>query len=131
MKAQVSVEFLMVIGIGIIIVSSYVVYSYHAIYSYKVNTDISITKDALKKISENSNFVFQQGKPAKHTITICLPETITECSLNNTVLACYLGDKLIESTSEVNLTGWIPNTSGCYEIKLVAEDNYVNLVRPE
>ena len=131
MKAQVSVEFLIVVGIGIIIVSSYVLYSYNAIYSYKINTDVSITKDALKKISENSKFVFNQRKPAKHTITICLPETITNCSLNNTILACYIGDKLIEDTSEVNLTGWIPNNSGCYEIKLVAEDNYVNLVNPE
>ncbi|MCK4730057.1 MAG: hypothetical protein KAT28_01955 [Candidatus Aenigmarchaeota archaeon] len=131
MKAQVSIEFLMVVGIGIIIVSSYVVYSYHAIYSYKINTDVSITKDALKKISENSNFVFNQRKPAKHTITICLPETITGCSLNNTILACHIGDKMIYETSEVNLTGWIPNNSGCYEIKLVAEDTYVNLVKPE
>lgn len=131
MKAQVSVEFLIIVGIGIIIISSYVIYSYQAIYSYKINTDISITKDSLKKIIENSKFVFNQRKPAKHTITVCLPETITNCLLNNTLIICYLGDKMIYETSEINLTGWIPNNSGCHEIKLVAEDNYVNLVNPE
>ncbi|RLI99379.1 MAG: hypothetical protein DRP06_03585 [Candidatus Aenigmatarchaeota archaeon] len=114
-----------------IIIASYTIYSYQAICSYKINTEISITNDALKKISENSKFVFNQKKPAKHTITICLPESITNCSINNTILSCYLGDKLIEHTSEVNLTGWIPNISGCHEIKLVAENDYVDLIKPD
>ncbi len=131
MKAQVSVEFLIVVGIGIIIISSYVIYSYNAVYSYKINTDISITKDSLKKITENSKFVFNQRKPAKHTITVCLPETITNCSLNDTIITCYLGDKMIYEVSEINLTGWIPNSSGCHKIKLIAEDNYVALVDPD
>ena len=129
MKAQVSTEFLIIVGLGIAIVSLYILYSYNFFYSYKTNTEISMTKEALQKIAKNANFVFIQGKPARQKINICLPPSVQNCSiLNNKTLLCTLqNNKNVFYDSEVDLVGSIPNTSGCWNLILSAKNGYVEI----
>jgi uncharacterized protein (UPF0333 family) len=129
MKAQVSIELLIVVGIGIAIVSLYILYSYNFFYSYKSNTDISMTKEALQKIVQNANFVARQGEPARQKINICLPLSLQSCSiLNNKTLLCTLqNNKEVFYDSEVDLTGNLPQTSGCWNLILSAKENYVEI----
>ena len=127
MKAQVSVEFMIVVGIGIAIISLYIIYGYNALYSYKVNNDISLVKNSLEKIAKTAENVAFQGKPAKQKINICFPLTLKNCSVINKTLSCSLNDgKEIYQDSKINLTGTLPD-SGCWDIILEAEENFVNI----
>ena len=129
MKAQISVEFLIIVGLGIAILSLYVLYSYNFFYSYKSNTEISMTKEALQKIAKNANFVFMQGKPAREKINICLPLSIKNCSIiNNKTLSCTLqNNKEVFYDAEVDLVGSLPQTSGCWDLILSAKNGYVEI----
>jgi len=127
MKAQVSVEFLIIVGLGIGIISLYILYGYNALYSYKVNNDVSLVKNSLEKIAKTAEFVALQGKPAKEKIEVCFPLTLKNCSVINKTLSCSLNDgKEIYQDSEVNLKGTLPG-SGCWNLILKAEKNFVNI----
>ncbi len=127
MKAQVSVELLVVVGIGIAIISLYVIYGYDALYSYKMNNDISLVKNSLEKIANSAEEVSFQGEPAKQKINICLPLSLENCSISNKTLSCTLNSgKEIYQDSKVDLTGTLPG-SGCWDLILDAEENFINI----
>ena len=127
MDGQVSVELLIIVGIGVGMISLYILYGYNALYSYKVNNDISLVKNSLEKIAKNAEFVALQGKPAKEKIEICFPLTLKNCSVNNKTLSCSLSNgKEIYQDSEVNLKGTLPG-SGCWNLILKADENFVNI----
>ncbi|HIE41206.1 MAG TPA: hypothetical protein EYP80_00925 [Candidatus Aenigmarchaeota archaeon] len=128
MKAQVSVEMLIIIGIGVAIISIYILYSYNFFYSYKINTDTTITREALEKIVKNAEFVFRQGEPARQEINICLPASIKNCSINNKTLSCSFQDNTqVFYDSKVNLNGSLPQTPGCWDLILISKDNFVEI----
>lgn len=127
MKAQVSLEFLIVVGICVGIISLYIIYGYDALYSYKVNNDISLVKNSLEKIAKTADDISFQGKPAQQKINICFPLTLENCSVTNKSLSCTLQNtQEIFYDSKVNLTGNLPG-SGCWDLILKAEDNFVNI----
>jgi len=127
MKGQVSVELLIIIGIGVGIISLYIIYSYNALYSYKVNNDVSLVKSSLEKIAETANDVAFQGEPAKQKINICFPLILKNCSIVNKTLSCYLNNgKEIHQDSKINLNGTLPG-SGCWDLVLEAKNGFVNI----
>jgi hypothetical protein len=131
MKAQVSVELLVVVGVGLAIVSIYVLYSYNMFYSYKTNVDATITKESLQKIAKAAEFVLYQEEPARQKVNICLPSSIEGCYLriDNLTLACNLTnrDYPLYYVSDVYLNGTLPQSSGCWDLILSAKDGYVQI----
>lgn len=129
MKAQVSVEMLIVVGIGVALVSIYVLHSYNLFYYYKTNMDTTIAEDSLEKIAKNAEFVSYQGEPARQKINICLPSGVENCSIlnNNKTLSCNLTDKTVFYDSEVNLNGTLPQSSGCWDLILSSKNNFVEI----
>ncbi len=127
MRAQISVEFLIIVGLGIGLVSLYVLYGYDALYSYKINNEVSLVRSSLEKIAKTADFVAIQGKPARQKINICLPLSLDNCTVNNKTLFCSLqGGKEIFYDSKIDLTGSLPG-SGCWDLILKAEENFVNI----
>ncbi len=130
MKAQVSVELLVIVGIGVALVSIYVLHSYNLFYNYKTNMDNTIAKDALEKIAKKAEFVSYQGKPARQNINICFPSGIENCSIlsNNRTLHCNMHEgKEVFYDSEVDLNGTVPQISGCWDLVISAKDNFVEI----
>ena len=130
MKAQVSVEMLVVVGIGVAIVSIYTLHSYNLFYHYKTNMDHTIARDSLEKIAKNAEFVFYQGEPARQKINICFPSNTESCSIlgDNRTLYCDLGDEEVFYDSKVDLNGTLPQSSGCWDLILSVEGNFVEIV---
>ena len=129
MKAQVSIELLTIVGIGIAILSIYILHSYNLFYYYKTNTDITLTKESLEKIAKNAEFVSYQGEPARQKINICFPSSLENCSImNNKTLSCNLTTKdNVFYSSKVNLNGTLPQTPGCFDLILSAKDDFVEI----
>ncbi len=130
MNGQVSVEMLIVIGLGLVIVGIYAIYGYASIDSYSKGSDELLMRDSLEKVGETAKFVSLQGIPAKQQINICLPASFRGCShLNGSAeLACNLtGNRIIQHDAGANVNGTLPSISGCWNLAIEAKAGYVNL----
>lgn len=131
MKAQVALEYLIIVAIALVILLPLVLYANQMFVGYKENTRISLAKNAVKKLGESADWVYSQGQPAKLTLEIYMPEGIEEASLgSNEILlkiktSAGISDIFYRTISPLN--GSIPNNSGYYKISLVAFQNYVNI----
>jgi len=128
MKGQVSVEMLIVLGLGLVLVGIYTLYGYASIDSYKKENDFFLTRDSLEKIGETAQFVALQGYPAKQKINTCFPMSLLACSVSNMTLSCSLrGGQVVEYTSKVYLNGTLPASSGCWDVLVEAHDGAVTI----
>lgn len=132
MKAQVAVEYLMIISFALIVITSVSLYVNQFFIGYNEDTKLSLATNAVKKLGESANWVFFQGPPAKITSNVCIPDGITEPpSLDNKMIqfkvktSAGISDIYFETIPE--LQGSIPQSSGCYHISLTAHENYVNI----
>ena len=131
MKAQVSIEYLIIVSVAIMILLPLIIYVNEMIRNYNEETKISLAKNAVKKLGESADWVYSQGEPAKMETEVYFPEGIAQTSLeNNTIL---LRMKVLSGTSDVYystispLNGSIPSIPGYYTISLVSYQNYVNI----
>jgi hypothetical protein len=129
MNGQVSVEMLIVVGLGIAIVGIYTIYGYNSVDAYQKGNDGFLMKDSLEKISETAKFVANQGEPAKQQINVCFPISLDNCSISTGTITCFLRkDQRIEQDVGVMINGSLPTTSGCWDISVQATSSgYVNL----
>jgi len=86
---------------------------------------------AVNKITEASNIVYTQGKPSQITLSVYIPERVSSIEFNNNIITMKVnissGVSDIFATSKAPLQGSIPSTSGMKKIKVIAEENYVNI----
>jgi len=131
MKAQVAIEYMIIAGIGLMLVLMSTNYLLKTFQSYSDENKISLAKNTVYKIGENSDLVFSQGPPAKVKIEINIPDRIQEISFpNNTVLfrlKTSSGINDISYKTVAPIVGTLPVKSGRYYISLVAEQSYVNI----
>lgn len=128
MKGQVSVEMLIVIGLGITLVGIYAIYGYASVDSYKKGNDDSLIKDSLEKVAETSRFVALQGSPARQKINICFPLSFNNCSISGSTISCLLTNgQTIDQDAGTAVNGTLPKGSGCWDVVAEAQDNFVNL----
>ena len=131
MKAQAAVEYLIIVGVSIIILLPLVVYSNEMVINHNEETKISLAKNAVKKIGENADWVYSQGQPAKLGIQVYFPEGIDQSSIsNNTVLLKMRTRGGISDVYQITtgtLNGSIPSNSGYYTVSIIAYPNYVNI----
>jgi len=131
MKAQVAIEYLIIVSVAIIVLLPLIIYANEMIRNYNEETKISLAKNAVKKLGESADWVYSQGQPAKLTTEVYFPEGITQASLeNNTIL---LRMKILSGISDIYystispLNGSIPSNAGYYTISIIAYQNYVNI----
>jgi uncharacterized protein (UPF0333 family) len=130
MNGQVSVEMLIVIGLGLVIVGVYAIYGYASIDSYKRGSDDFLMKDSLEKIAQTAKFVSLQGLPAKQQINVCFPVSLSNCSITNTngTITCFLrSGQIIQQDTSTKINGSLPNNSGCWNMGIEAMGGFVNL----
>jgi uncharacterized protein (UPF0333 family) len=130
MKAQASVEYLVIIGLALAILMPIILYSNQNLISYKEDVKLSSAKSAVNKLAESANWVYSQGPPARLTVNICIPDGVEEISLNSILMfkvrtSAGVSDVYHETVPTLN--GSIPTNSGCYFISLVAYNDYVKI----
>ncbi|MGC9310692.1 MAG: hypothetical protein ACP5E4_03115 [Candidatus Aenigmatarchaeota archaeon] len=135
MKAQVSMEYMIVVGFGLFFLAVYTISSYSTIYSYRQGNDAYLVKDSLEKMGSVAEFVSLQGAPARQTAGVCFPQSFAGCSIDadNRTISCSLdGGQSISGTMPVDVSGTLPASSGCWKVMLESiEDGsgaaYVNI----
>lgn len=128
-NAQVSVEYLSIIGFVVIVISVLMVIS--IVYSRQVNDQILLNQvDRLaKEIVDTSEKVYYWGPPTRITLKSYLPKDIENIQIiNNEVIFTVRtqnGLNDVGYSSPVNITGYINNSEGIRNIKIESRINFV------
>lgn len=131
LKAQVSVEYIFIIGfVTIITIPLLVIY-----YSYSAQSkDIVATSQAMqiaRKIVDSAESVYYLGAPSQTTLKLNFPDGITSTNLSNREIVFKIstnsGVTDVVEISSVNISGSLPLTEGIHIVTLKAEDGYVQL----
>lgn len=131
-KAQISVEFLVVIGLVLMMLAPLWFSLYRGIADEQESLRISSAKTALSRIARAAELVYIQGEPAETTISVSFPSGIANTSIGNNETLIRLSYKstfidVVEPT-KTNIMGVLPNSSGIHKIRIRAmEGGYVNI----
>lgn len=113
MKAQASLEQLIVIAIGLSLVS---VTFYLAVNYSSDSTKISQAKDAVERLTASADHVYALGPNSKEYITVYLPEDLTRASVSgkNIILTVptTAGSNDVYASSKADLIGSLPAYRG-------------------
>jgi len=131
MKAQVAVEYLIIVGMGLILILFTGSYLMKIFVEYSDQNRISLAKNAVNKIGEAVDMVYSQGPPSRLKIEITLPDGIEEVSLSNKTILLKIKTKVgltdvyYNTIAEIN--GEIPSKKGNYYLSIVADQEAVNI----
>ncbi len=128
-KGQASMEYLIVIGFALTIISILMITYFVSIDENRnVVSTTQITK-IVNRIVDNAEEVYYLGPPAKTTMKIYLPQDVDAIIISPHEInirierAGQITD--IEAYSQVNLTGSLPVTGGIKFIELIAMEDVV------
>jgi uncharacterized protein (UPF0333 family) len=130
-KAQVSMEYLIVIGFVTFIILTILGIAFFYTNSSKDKLIMTQANNFANKIIATAESVYYAGKPSKATISAYLPDGVTGISIENNELVLNItagtGKNVIGFPSNVPLsdTSSITSTEGIKEIEIRAEENNV------
>lgn len=132
-KAQTALEYLTMVGIGLVILMGLLTFAYFWTSSSREEMSISIASKSVNEIVEAANLVYAQGYPAKTTVTIHIPPNIESSEIQASIVSMRLrvrgGYTDVHATAKGNLTGTLPPTPGYYKLTIQSYGNYVNISR--
>lgn len=127
MKAQVSVEYIIIISVALTVLIFISLYSTKYIQGYREDSAVSTAGNTVRKIGENADWVFSQGPPAKVTVEIYIPEGVEEITLENRTILFRMKNRDVYYRTIPLLNGSLPSKSGHYMVSLVAYNTYVDV----
>ena len=131
MKAQVSVEYMLIMGFATLMtIPLLLIY-----YTYTSDSsDTVATSQALqiaRRIVDSSESVYYLGKPSQTTLKLNFPDKIKAAKMENYEVIFNLstthGIAEIVQVSAVNISGNLPTSRGIHIITIKAEDGYVQI----
>jgi len=123
MKAQVSTEYLVIIGVILVVL---IPLFYYAIHEANDNIRINEAGDVVNTLAQKADTVYALGKGTRDYAWVTIPTGIKNTIVSNTTLQLSfssLGD--VTAYTRVNVSGNIPSTPGTYRIVIEALDNTV------
>jgi len=129
MKTQVSVEYLIIVGIALLLLTPMILYATSLLSSSKKELRINLAEDTVKSLAEAADWVYSLGPPSRMELTIYVPEKVNETLIEDHTILMKLEDYPlpISTTTKANVTGNIPVENGYYKVWIIAEENYVNI----
>ena len=130
-RAQVSMEYLIIVGFVTFIIIGILGLAF--IYSGSIKDSIKVNQITgfASKIISTSESIFYAGYPSKATIPVYLPEGVENISLSGDSLIIEFqtstGKNKISFSSNVPITGLITTGQGIKKIRILAEQNNVNV----
>jgi len=128
-KAQVSMEYVMLVGFTFLIIIPLIAIGF--LYSSEGEDQIitSQLSQISKKIVDAAEEVYYYGAPAKTVIDVYIPKNIKSATITgNTILfkvQTINGITDISYSSPISINGTLPNSKGIKHIKVEAKGNYV------
>ena len=128
-KAQISIEYMSIVGITTIIVIFLLWVSIY--YSNEVEDTIKLNQlDSIgKDIVDNAESVYYFGQPSKVTLNVLIPDGVTQINLTSDELLFKVRTKSgitdMFYPSSVALQGYISSSYGYHDIVIEAKEGYV------
>ena len=128
-KAQVSIEYLALIGIALLILGPVLVYATAVVGNSQNQLKISTARNAVDRIGDAADLVYVEGQPAQTSIQILLPDSTNSCGILNAgkTIQCVLStasstvNVFRDTNALLNSTAWnLPSAGGYYNVKIIA-----------
>jgi uncharacterized protein (UPF0333 family) len=128
-RAQISMEFLMVVGFAFLMTVPLVIIFYQQSQNLTTEVSASQVDKIASEIRDAADEVYYLGTPSKKTITVFMPETIKSIIIDNTTKIIFWvdspnGDYEVVKWTVANLTGSLMNYSGIHHI---SAESYFNI----
>lgn len=130
-KAQVGMEYLIIVGFITFIIMSMLVMSYYYVSSSKKRINENQIEVFGNKIIDSAESIFYEGQPSQITITIYVPDNVKEISVKENAIfinssstagvskRAFIPNVKLDSSSE------IPATEGTHNLLIKAESDRV------
>ena len=131
MKAQVSVEYMLVMGFAALMTIPLLLIYYT--YSSDTSDSVAVSQalQIARRIVDSSESVYYLGKPSQTTLKLNFPDRIYSTNLSNKEVVFKIKTKNgitdIVQVSSVNMSGSLPTSQGIHIITIKAEDGYVQI----
>jgi len=128
-KAQVSMEYMMIVGfVAVITIPLVLIY-----YAYSSDTSDQINANQVdqvaKKIVDAAESVYYLGEPSQTTIKVYIPNNVVQATIGNREVFFKIKTKSgisdIVQVSSVDIGGALPATSGIHYITIKATETQV------
>lgn len=131
MKAQAALEYLIMAGISLTIVSFIWVYVTSSTAQTEWTMKTAYARQAANKIAQSADIVYTQGYPAEVSFLAVFPDNIDSVSIANRTIIIqmrsgYMLTTIIASTL-AEITGNISIYQGSHRISVKSENGYVNI----
>ncbi len=128
---QAATEYMIVIGISMLLLTPVIIIGNNAVIDLKYKTDSIVAREAVDEITEIATIVYSQGAPAKITKSIRFPQNIISTSISDKIIRIEMryrsASNDVFSIVEFNVTGTLPTTPGNHKISIEAISNGVNI----
>lgn len=129
--AQISVEYMMIIGFATVITIPLII----IYYSFTQESDDEIASAQIlqvtKKIVDAAESVYYLGEPSQTTLKVNIPANLISANLSGNEVVYKIksksGEADIVQSSSINISGSLPIKKGAYTITIKAKSNYVNI----
>lgn len=133
MRGQAAFEYLVLFSIALLVLGILVWYSQQITVRNREDITVANAITAVNKIAEAADIVYTQGKPSQITLSVYVPERVESIEFDDKLIIMKLniasGISDIIATSKADLQGNISSDSGLKKIKVIAEENYVNITQ--
>lgn len=124
MKAQAGVEYLFMVGFGILILTAFWIYANNNTGSTEWGIEIAQAKNSMDKIVQAADMIYIQGEPAQIYVYPTFPTCIRNVSMVNRTIRMVLihgsMNVTIYGDASVNITGIINPLPGNRKILIRA-----------
>ncbi len=130
-KAQISMEFLLVIGFAFLMTIPLIVIFYQQ--SESLTTDITASQidKVASEIRDAADEVYYLGPPSKKTITVYFPEGIKQVNITNNTITFVVsssgGNFDLVKWAATNLTGTLKTHKGIHQVTVEAQNTAVDI----
>jgi uncharacterized protein (UPF0333 family) len=130
-RAQISMEFLLVVGFAFLMTVPLVIIFYQQ--SESINTQVTSSQldKVASEVRDAADEVYYLGSPSKKTVTIYMPKGVNSIAINNNMIDFVVdspnGDYEIVKWTVANLTGTIRTFEGIHHISVESYDTYVSI----
>ena len=131
-KAQVSIEYMFIIGFATIVTTSLIIIYYSFTQESREEVTSSQIMQVVKKVVDAAESVYYLGEPSQTTLKINMPSNVvsTDLSSGNEIVFKVRtkgGESDIVQSSSVNITGSLPTNRGTYTVTVKAKSDYVEV----
>ena len=130
-SGQAATEYLIVIGISMLLLTPVIIIGNNAVSDLKYKTDSIVAREAVDEITEIATIVYSQGAPAKITKNIQFPSNIISAGISDNIIRIEMRYKSasndVFSIVDFNVTGTLPTTSGNHKMSIEAISYGVNI----